>query len=433
MSIDADSRGQRSLRWSHALRRAPVRRPACWCRSAGRRSPTTSSRSWRTSPAAAASRASGSRRSASTTHLFGGRSPINDQNRVPARRHPRGPRRRRPRPARLLGQPQLGPLPRRRGAPRCATTASPRAASFLTSAYSSYSSCRQYRENLAAAAAAVARRAAARPAARLLQPPAVHRAGGRRHPGRAGRAARRRPQRRPPRLRDPLDPGRHERAQRPVGSRLPRPAPVRRHRRGRAGAPGGRPQAPLAAGVLLALGAAAACRGSSPTSTTTSRSSPRTAPAPRWWCPSVSSPTTWRSSTTSTPRPLATAERLSFPVSRAATPGIDPRFVGLPRELLVERAATERGEEVPRVAVGGLMAAPDLCAAGCCPNLRGERPVVGGPQAPPKLTSRDPTDPAGRAAATRPRGGPRRGRPHPRAPYPRGAASPTPSPATSTW
>jgi ferrochelatase len=81
----------------------------------------------------------------------------------------------------------------------------------------------------------------------------------------------------------------------------------------------------------------------------------------------------------------ATAERLSFPFTRAATPGIDPRFVGLARELLVERAATERGEEVPRVAVGGLMAAPDLCAAGCCPNPRGEQPVVGGPQSPPRL------------------------------------------------
>jgi ferrochelatase len=83
----------------------------------------------------------------------------------------------------------------------------------------------------------------------------------------------------------------------------------------------------------------------------------------------------------------ATADRLSFPVTRAATPGLDPRFVGLPRELLVERAATERGEEVPRVAVGGLMAAPDLCAAGCCPNPRGEKPVIGGPQSPPKLVT----------------------------------------------
>ena len=76
----------------------------------------------------------------------------------------------------------------------------------------------------------------------------------------------------------------------------------------------------------------------------------------------------------------ATAERLSLPMTRAATPGLDPRFVGLPRELLIERAATERGEEVPRVAVGGLMAAPDLCATGCCANPQGDRPVVGGPR-----------------------------------------------------
>ncbi len=75
----------------------------------------------------------------------------------------------------------------------------------------------------------------------------------------------------------------------------------------------------------------------------------------------------------------ATAGRLGLPVVRAATPGLDPRFVGLARELLVERAATERGEDVPRIAVGGLMAAPDLCASRCCPNPRGERPVIGGP------------------------------------------------------
>ena len=43
---------------------------------------------------------------------FGGVSPINDQNRALLARHrgrPRGPR---PRPAGLLGQPQLGPVPR---------------------------------------------------------------------------------------------------------------------------------------------------------------------------------------------------------------------------------------------------------------------------------------------------------------------------------
>ena len=84
---------------------------------------------------------------------------------------------------------------------------------------------------------------------------------------------------------------------------------------------------------------------------------------------------------------LATAERLSFPVSRAATPGIDPRFVGLPRELLWSAPPPSAARRCRGVAVGGLMAAPDLCAAGCCPNLRGEQPVIGGPQAPPKLVT----------------------------------------------
>jgi len=76
----------------------------------------------------------------------------------------------------------------------------------------------------------------------------------------------------------------------------------------------------------------------------------------------------------------ATAGRLGLPMARAATPGLDPRFVGLARDLLVERAAVERGEDVTRLAVGGLMAAPDLCAARCCPNPRGELPVIGGPE-----------------------------------------------------
>ena len=71
-----------SLRWLHDPRRQRRTTRCCWSPSAARRSPTTWCRSSRTSPAAAASRASGSRRSASTTSLFGGRSPINDQNRA---------------------------------------------------------------------------------------------------------------------------------------------------------------------------------------------------------------------------------------------------------------------------------------------------------------------------------------------------------------
>ena len=89
-----------------------------------------------------------------------------------------------------------------------------RAAALLTSAYSSYSGCRQYRENLADAVAEVPGRPPDRPAAALLQPPRLHRADGRRDPGRARRPARGGPPRRAPRLRHALDPDRDERPQR---------------------------------------------------------------------------------------------------------------------------------------------------------------------------------------------------------------------------
>jgi ferrochelatase len=75
---------------------------------------------------------------------------------------------------------------------------------------------------------------------------------------------------------------------------------------------------------------------------------------------------------------LATAEELDLPAVRAATPGIDPRFVAMVRDLLVERAAAERGQAPARTTVGSLGAMPDLCAAGCCANARGERPALGG-------------------------------------------------------
>jgi protoporphyrin/coproporphyrin ferrochelatase len=75
---------------------------------------------------------------------------------------------------------------------------------------------------------------------------------------------------------------------------------------------------------------------------------------------------------------LATAERLGLDAVRVPTSGTDARFVAMVRELLVERAAVERGERVERVAVGGDPACWDLCAAGCCPNPRGDEPAVGG-------------------------------------------------------
>jgi len=75
---------------------------------------------------------------------------------------------------------------------------------------------------------------------------------------------------------------------------------------------------------------------------------------------------------------LATAARLGLDAVRVPTSGPDPRFVAMVRELLVERAAVERGERVDRVAVGSDPPCWDLCVAGCCPNPRGEKPALGG-------------------------------------------------------
>ncbi|HEX7738933.1 MAG TPA: ferrochelatase [Marmoricola sp.] len=73
----------------------------------------------------------------------------------------------------------------------------------------------------------------------------------------------------------------------------------------------------------------------------------------------------------------ATAAELGLRFVRAATCGIDQRFVALVRDLLVERAAAERGEPVERAACGSLPPAWDLCVAGCCPNPRAPLPTIG--------------------------------------------------------
>ena len=75
---------------------------------------------------------------------------------------------------------------------------------------------------------------------------------------------------------------------------------------------------------------------------------------------------------------MATAERLGMRAVRAATSGTDPRFVAMVRDLVLERAAAERGESPVRPALGSLPAGPDVCGAGCCPNPRGPRPALCG-------------------------------------------------------
>ena len=65
------------------------------------------------------------------------------------------------------------------------------------------------------------------------------------------------------------------------------------------------------------------------------------------------------------------AAQVGLPVARAATPGTDPRFVAMVRELVLERASGG-----PRRALSPLGPGWDRCAAGCCPNARGDRPAV---------------------------------------------------------
>jgi len=73
----------------------------------------------------------------------------------------------------------------------------------------------------------------------------------------------------------------------------------------------------------------------------------------------------------------ATAANLGLGFARAATCGTDPRFVAVVRDLVLERAAVERGEHPERAARGSLPAAWDLCLTTCCPNPRAPKPALG--------------------------------------------------------
>jgi ferrochelatase len=73
---------------------------------------------------------------------------------------------------------------------------------------------------------------------------------------------------------------------------------------------------------------------------------------------------------------MDTARALGIRARRAATAGTDPQFVAGLVDLLLERAAAERGEDPPRPVAGSLPASPDVCAASCCPNPRGRRPAA---------------------------------------------------------
>jgi ferrochelatase len=74
----------------------------------------------------------------------------------------------------------------------------------------------------------------------------------------------------------------------------------------------------------------------------------------------------------------AVADKVGVAMVRAATAGLDPRFVAMVRELLLERAAVERGRQPARAAVGDLGPSWDVCPPGCCANPRGRRPALCG-------------------------------------------------------
>jgi len=77
-----------------------------------------------------------------------------------------------------------------------------------------------------------------------------------------------------------------------------------------------------------------------------------------------------------------TAKRLGMPYARAATPGVDPRFVAMVRDLLVERAAVERAGTTSREVVAG-EPSWDVCPLGCCANPRADRPALCGVEESP--------------------------------------------------
>ncbi|MFE9796177.1 ferrochelatase [Streptomyces goshikiensis] len=77
----------------------------------------------------------------------------------------------------------------------------------------------------------------------------------------------------------------------------------------------------------------------------------------------------------------AKAAELGLPVARSATVGADPAFVEAVRELVLERAAEERGEAAEACWVGMLGPSHHVCPVGCCP-ARAPRPAAAGVDSP---------------------------------------------------
>lgn len=71
-----------------------------------------------------------------------------------------------------------------------------------------------------------------------------------------------------------------------------------------------------------------------------------------------------------------TAEGLGLWFRRVPTPGADPAFISMLRDVVVEEAAAQRGEVVERATVGTWPPNPQMCGIDCCANARGDVPAV---------------------------------------------------------
>ncbi len=75
---------------------------------------------------------------------------------------------------------------------------------------------------------------------------------------------------------------------------------------------------------------------------------------------------------------VETAEELGVELVRVPTVGTDPEFVAGLVDLVLERAAEARGEAVVPPCWPGDQPRPSVCLPGCCPNLRVAKPAACG-------------------------------------------------------
>ncbi len=73
---------------------------------------------------------------------------------------------------------------------------------------------------------------------------------------------------------------------------------------------------------------------------------------------------------------MATAKELGMKFERVDTPGTHPDFIAMVRDLVLERAAAERGDVPDRVSVGDLGPSHDRCPVDCCRNARADLPTI---------------------------------------------------------